>query len=121
MSAQRIPLHRNNPNREDMESLDCLEYLQQADFEGQYDAVKLLRHLELLASHYVLRFIRDFKPVILKNALANLTPTALDAKMLGGAVAALVAYDELECINTIICILEACEHSKVAAVFNHIH
>ena len=85
-----------------MESLDCLEYLQQADFEGQYDAVKLLRHLELLASHYVLRFIRDFKPVTLKNALANLNPNALDAKMLGGAVAALVAYDELDCINTII-------------------
>ena len=95
--------------------------MQQAEDEGQYDAVKLLRYLELLASHYVLRFIRDSKPITLQNALANLNPTALDAKMLGGAVSALVAYDELDCINTIIRILEACEHSKVAAAFSHIH
>ena len=41
--------------------------------------------------------------------------------MLGGAVAALVAYDELDCTNTMIRILEACEHSKAAAAISHIH
>jgi hypothetical protein len=57
----------------------------------------------------------------LKIALANLNSTALDPDMLGSIITALVAYDELDAITSLIRILIACPPTTVDAAFKHIH
>ena len=83
----------------------CLTFLQRVEIAGYVNELELVNHLDSMASLVVIEFLVSFKPKNVKKALMECNGALLTSEQLGGLIATLLAYDDIDAMKRLIQIL----------------